>query len=78
MIGDLVTGRAVESETAALSPGFERESTDGAPNSEYLVDMLRWRASSRPDDQLFSMMDTRVSHILYYASTIAVLYRSAT
>lgn len=63
IIGDLVTGRVTETAQSVLSADIETESTDGAPKTEYLTDMLRWRASSRPDDLLYSMVDARVREL---------------
>ena len=69
IIGDLVTGRAAESGQSFMASQVEEESTDGAPKTEFLVDMLRWRASSRPDDQLFSVVDARVIDLFVFSIT---------
>ncbi len=68
-MGDLVTGRVAETGQSFAPGGQEEESTDGAPKTEYLVDMLRWRATSRPDDQLFSLLDTKVRVTIMYMYT---------
>lgn len=58
IIGDLVTGRTMDSGQSFIASGLEEDVTDG-PQSEFLVDMLRWRALNRPDDQLFTLVDPR-------------------
>lgn len=60
IIGDLVTGRTVESATGFSAAALGEDSTDG-PTSEFLAEILHWRAVNRPDDALFSQVDARVS-----------------
>ena len=49
----------MDSGQSFIASGLEEDVTDG-PQSEFLVDMLRWRALNRPDDQLFTLVDPRV------------------
>ena len=58
-MGDLVTGRVAETKGQALSIPFDEQ--DGAGKFNYIIDVLRWRAQSSPDNPLFSTVDSKVS-----------------
>ncbi len=58
LMGDLVTGRVAESSGYAFSTPYE--DTDGAGKHQFLADVLRWRAQTQPDAQLFTLLDNRV------------------
>ena len=60
IIGDLVTGRTMESAKGFSATALDEDSTDG-PASEFLAETLHWRSVNRPDDVLFSQVDARVS-----------------
>lgn len=50
----------MESATGFSAAALDEDSTDG-PTSEFLAEILHWRAVNRPDDVLFSQVDARVS-----------------
>ena len=58
IMGDLVTGRVAETKGQNLSIPFDEH--DGAGKFNYILDVLRWRAQSSPDSQLFSVVDSKV------------------
>ena len=58
LLGDLVTGRVAESSGYAFSTPYE--DTDGAGKYQFLGEVLRWRAQTQPDTQLFTLLDNRV------------------
>ena len=62
-MGDLVTGRTVDTGQAFTAAGLgeDRNSTDG-PSFQFVADALHWRALNRPEDVLYSQVDSRVSY----------------
>ena len=57
-IGDVVTGRVSE---AKDNPVIPYDDADGAGQFQFLSDVLRWRAQTQPDNQLFTLLDNRVN-----------------
>jgi acyl-CoA synthetase (AMP-forming)/AMP-acid ligase II len=69
MIGDLVTGRAIDPSHQPSPPSeLAEDGTDGQ-TFEYLADALHWRATNRPDDTLFSQVDSR-GHVVKSLSAV--------
>ena len=58
IIGDLVTGRVAETTGQAFNIPYDEG--DGAGKFQYLSEVLRWRSQTQPDNQLFTLVDTRV------------------
>ena len=58
IMGDLVTGRVAETRGQSLSIPFNER--DGAGKYSFIADVLRWRAQTSPDNQLFSVVDAKV------------------
>ena len=59
IMGDLVTGRVAETRGQALSIPFD--GSDGPGKFSFITDVLRWRAQTTPDNQLFSVVDVKVT-----------------
>ena len=59
LMGDLVTGRVAESTGQAFNIPFDEG--DGASKFQFISEVLRWRAQTQPENQLFSLLDNRVS-----------------
>ena len=67
LLGDLhiVMGHVAESSGYAFSTPYE--DTDGAGKYQFLGEVLRWRAQTQPDTQLFTLLDNRVrNHTFIY------------
>ena len=58
IMGDLVTGRVAETKGQSLSIPFDEH--DGVGKFSYIIDVLRWRAQTSPENQLFSVVDSKV------------------
>ena len=58
MMGDLVTGRVAESTGRGSTGGFDE--ADGASSYDFVSEVLRWRAQSHPDNQLYTLLDAKV------------------
>ena len=58
IMGDLVTGRVAETRGQALSIPFD--TNDGPGKYSFITDVLRWRAHTTPENQLFSVVDAKV------------------
>ena len=58
-MGDLVTGRIAETTGQAFDIPYDEG--DGAGKFQFLAEVLRWRAQTQPDNQLYTLLDNRVS-----------------
>ena len=58
IMGDLVTGRVAETRGQALNVPFDER--DGAGKYHFITDVLRWRAQTNPENQLYSVIDAKV------------------
>ena len=58
IMGDLVTGRVAETRGQALNIPFNER--DGAGKYHFIADVLRWRAQTNPENQLYSVVDAKV------------------
>ena len=78
IIGDLVTGRVAETRGQSVSIPFNER--DGAGKFNFIADVLRWRAQTNPENQLFSLVDTKVCSTMYmyiHVYTCSSAYRIA-
>ncbi len=54
-----MTGRVAETTGQAFNVPYDEG--DGAGKFHFISEVLRWRAQTQPDNQLFTLVDARVS-----------------
>lgn len=75
VMGDMVTGRSMDTSQAYTTASLGVETTDG-PTFDFLADALSWRAHNRPDDTLYTQVDSRVTRQCHMINILHSIHRA--